>query len=304
MKFFRQTPRYDLPLARDHSARFLPWLIGTMVYLACLLLAFSLASQHMAHHWQDGLTARITLEITPESSLKGDQSAVQKNLDDRQAQLLAWLQNRPGILAATPVTQASLESLLSTWLSADFPFEQLNLPRLIDVSIDPRQNIDITTLQRDLSLIKGIRVDTHGEALADLNRLAAWVIGVALWCAGLSLGVLILAVIFAVKTGLATHRPSIDILHLMGASDHYIARQFQRQASMVAWKGGICAWLSACVTIGVLVLILRHQLPLALSGFQLMWYDWVWLFFVPIIALLGARFTAWFAVRVALANWP
>ena len=46
---------YDLPLQRDVTGRFLPWIIALMVYLAILALAGSMVLSDMAQRWDKGL---------------------------------------------------------------------------------------------------------------------------------------------------------------------------------------------------------------------------------------------------------
>jgi len=58
---------------------------------------------------------------------------------------------------------------------------------------------------------------------------------------------------------LAVHQPVIEILHLVGAQDRYIARQFQVQSFRVSLIGGIIGTLLAVLTMGGLTLALSHQ---------------------------------------------
>ena len=50
--------RRDLPLSKDASARFLPWLVAFMVYLAVLALAASLIVGKTVERWDSGLSGR------------------------------------------------------------------------------------------------------------------------------------------------------------------------------------------------------------------------------------------------------
>src|SRR5262249_1790127 len=66
-------------------------------------------------------------------------------------------------------------------------------------------------------------------------------------------------VIFVTRTGLAVHQPVIEILHLVGAQDRYIARQFQSQSFRVSLIGGVIGTLLAIVTMSSLTLALNHE---------------------------------------------
>ena len=52
-------------------------------------------------------------------------------------------------------------------------------------------------------------------------------------------GASVAAVVFAVRTGLAIHSPVVELLHIMGATDAYVARQFQTHVAGLALRGGL-----------------------------------------------------------------
>src|SRR5690606_32284625 len=83
------------------------------------------------------------------------------------------------------------------------------------------------------------RMDTHEAWLRDLMRFTG-----ALQFAAALLTIVIgittaTAVAGAVRARLAVHGAEVEILHLMGAADHYIARQFQRHSMVLALQGGM-----------------------------------------------------------------
>ena len=55
--------RTDLPLDRDTSARFLPWIIGFMVYLAMIAATVALLVDHVTQRWQRDLSGQLTVEL-------------------------------------------------------------------------------------------------------------------------------------------------------------------------------------------------------------------------------------------------
>src|SRR3546814_5129324 len=58
--------------------------------------------------------------------------------------------------------------------------------------------------------------------MADTIRLVAMILVVLIALAAVA------AIVFVTRAGLAIHRPVIDLLHLIGATDAYVARQFER----------------------------------------------------------------------------
>src|SRR6185312_8848024 len=64
--------RLDIPLNRDGSVRFLPWIIALMVYLAGLALAGTLVLNGALARWDRSLTGTLTVQLPPAEEGKGD----------------------------------------------------------------------------------------------------------------------------------------------------------------------------------------------------------------------------------------
>ena len=47
--------RSDLPLQADPATRFLPWILGFLVYLSALMIGCGLMIEQLAESWQAGL---------------------------------------------------------------------------------------------------------------------------------------------------------------------------------------------------------------------------------------------------------
>jgi len=63
-------------------------------------------------------------------------------------------------------------------------------------------------------------------------------------------------VVFTTRTGLAIHRDEIELLHLLGADDSYVARQFARQAGVAALLGALAGLALAAATLVALRLVI------------------------------------------------
>jgi cell division transport system permease protein len=104
------------------------------------------------------------------------------------------------------------------------------------------------------------------------------------------------AVAFATRARLAVRGAEIEILHLMGAQDAAIAREFALDALRAAALGGAAGALGA----GALAWVLAGAVGgLGLGGAALAWAS------APIAATavaLVAGATAWLAARAALAR--
>ena len=235
--------RLDLPLAGDSTGRFLVWIMAVMIYLAIVALAGSMVLAGMAGRWENGLTGRLTVEIAP----LPDQSVAP--LAQRTEVTLALLRSTPGISRAETVGAAAAHRLLEPWLGTAL-LDDLPLPALIDVEVGSGAAIDVPALADHLaSAVPGARLDNHAAWLADLRVLAHTAQLVALAVVLLVGGAAVAAVVFAVRTGLALHSPVVELLHIMGATDAYVARQFQTHIAGLALRGGVVGLGLAVLTL-------------------------------------------------------
>ena len=232
---------YDLPLQRDVTGRFLPWIIALMVYLAILALAGSMVLSQMAQRWDKGLgrhpdhpgpaPAHGTPTSHPHPGGAGSAACDPRHREG-------------GAAEAGADGEPSGAWLGSGALSADLP-----VPALIDVTMSGGR-IDVRGLaQRLRAAVPGVEVDDHAAWLKDVLAIARAVEMVALGVVALVGGAAVATVIFVSRAGLAIHGPVVELLHVMGAPDRYVARQFQSHVLGLAVRGGLAGTLLAAATL-------------------------------------------------------
>ena len=127
------------------------------------------------------------------------------------------------------------------------------MPALIDVDLTPEGHRALDGLRRAVAAAAPRRrVDDNGQWLAPLASL----IGALKWLAAglvlLMVGATAATVVLAARAALDTHRATIEVLHLMGATDVQVARLFQRRIALDALFGGLVGFiLAALVLIGI-----------------------------------------------------
>jgi cell division transport system permease protein len=286
--------RSDLPLNRDDSGRFIPWIIALMVYLACLALAGALVARGIAAHWSQGLAGTLTVQILP-----GEEDAAARAAHLEAA--LALLRATPGVASAEALSERRIEELVAPWVSAG-EAKELPLPALIDLRLAPGAELDLKDLSRRLAAAApGAVIDDHQQWLQAAGGLADSVI----WGAGIVMllvaAAAAIAVIFGTRTSLAIHRSIIELVHLIGAQDDYVARQFQAHALRVGLLGGITGLLAAVATL----LGLGYGLT-ATSGvlpqIEIAPWPWAGLLLLPLASALIAMLTARVTVLRTLAR--
>lgn len=284
----------DVPLASDPSARFVPWIIGTMVFLSALVLAVALVLGNAIDRWQLSHSVQLTVEV-PVSALESD----------GVARALVQLRSLPGVVSALRVEDDHVAALLAPWIGEDLDLSALPLPALIDVEVTTPGALDPEAAERRLSQeIPGIRVDDGRRWLEPVRATAGALQAIAGFVLALIGLASVATIIFMTRTGLAVHRGTIDVLHMVGARDQYVARQFENQALRLALIGGIPGLLLAglCLVI-VRSLAARMDAPLLPTvGLELS--SWLLLALLPLAAALVALVTARITVLATLARMP
>ncbi|MDY0873509.1 cell division protein FtsX [Dongia rigui] len=300
--------RTDLPLDRDAAARFLPWILGFMVYLAALAVGSALVVDRLSAHWQSGLTGNLTVEVP----FTDDVSVTQRSeILDKVIDLLSAT---PGVAGTTLLDDREIARLLEPWLGPEASELDIPLPAMIAVTLREDAALDQGQLQRDLTAIQsGAKVDAHDDWIADALQFLRGLKLLAALLTGLVLTATALTIVFVTRTGLSIHRNVIEVVHLIGAPDAYIAGQFQAQSLRLGLLGGIVGTLLAAGTIVGADRLLQSAGSFAGANetgtvdlsldLQLLPWQWGIVALLPVATALIAMITARWTVLRSLARF-
>ena len=112
----------------------------------------------------------------------------------------------------------------------------------------------------------------------------------------------IVTVVFATRAGRAVHEDVIEILHLVGAQDGYIARQFQIHVRTLALAGGLIGFALSVATIIVLGRFAPVGEGAMLPQMTLAPLQWLAMASLPLIAVGIGMATARVTVMRALSR--
>ena len=300
------TRRTDLQLERDSLGQFLPWLIAFMVYLSILALAGMLVLDDIARRWDKGMSGTLTVQIAPSPGSGVTSGTAQKASKDgvrRLQAILDLLRSTPGVARAKTLSQEKVLALLEPWLGNGALGADLPLPKLIDVELENGVALDIAALEiRLMAIVPGAVIDDHGVWLGHLvdliQTVRALALAVLVFIALATTG----TVIFATRTGLAIHHEAIEVLHLIGAQDAYIARQFASRALMLGLRGGVIGLFLAVPTLWSIGGLARSLRSGYFPEFSLDLVHWAILACMPIVVALIAMISARLTVMKTLAR--
>ena len=269
---------------REPGSRMLPLVIAVMVYLAALSIASFGAMSAALSGWRADLASTLTVQVParPEASLK-------KRIEATLAVLRTW----PDIAEARPLADSELKHLLEPWLGADASLGDLPVPRLIDVDLAPGAVLDSTALAAALEKASpGVVLDANQDWVAQVARMGGLIQAVALVIIALVSLAGIAIIVFATRAGLSVHRETIEILHLMGAHDTFIAREFQNRYFRLGLLGGLFGLLITAASLSLVYPVMARTqgpwLPRLVPGLG----TYLALGLLPVIAGLLAMTTA------------
>lgn len=291
MTFLSFNHHKDLPLDKDPGTRFLPWLIAFMVYLAALSVIATSIMQSLSARWETGVSDTLTVQIPPKNGMQEDQKQIEASLEILRA--------HPAVVLAAPVSKARVLELLEPWLGDAASLSEMPLPHLIDVTVRQDVAMDAEALITEINKVAaGATLDDHRvwlDRLIQMSRTLEWAAYLVL---GLIASVSIGTVFFVTKTGLAIHHDVIEVLHLIGAQDSYIARQFAEHALYMGFRGGLLGLAAAGPSVAGFA-YLYHQVDSALlPQIDITVLQWVAVLSLPFLSALMGYMTA----RTAVLN--
>jgi cell division transport system permease protein len=221
---------------RSVAGRTLLLMITIMSFLSAVTLGGVVLVQKSAIAWSADVGREVTIQIRP---VEGE--VMESNL--RTAVALA--EATPGVASARPLTIEESQKLIEPWLGAGLDLSAIEIPRLVVVQLGDPVDADIEKLTRDLTAVKGASLDTHAAWRQQLNTMAGAIVLSGLMVLGLIGVATVLAIIFATRGAMASNREIVDVLHYIGASNKFIAGEFQGRFLSIGLQGGLLGALAA-----------------------------------------------------------
>ena len=189
--------------------------MAVMSYLACLAIGALILVDRAVTRWTSGLAREMTVQVRHVRSVE---------IDAEVEKARTILASFPGIAEVEVLDADAGAKLLEPWLGSR-SLEGLPVPRLIRVVADQRAPPDLKILEERLSAVLGVHLDTHRKWEAELTRMARALSVLSYAILALISISAIAIVVFATRAVLQANRHIVDLLHLVGARNSYIARQ-------------------------------------------------------------------------------
>jgi cell division transport system permease protein len=221
------------------TGRSLTLVISIMCFLACLTAGAVWMIKQSADAWLRDIASEITVQVEPKENV---------NIDTSLGEVTAFLEKQRGIVSAKPLSLETSTDLLEPWLGSSDALKSLPVPRLIAIEVDRNTPPDLTEISAALSRdFKGVSLDDHRRWQQQIRAVTgSFALG------GLAILALVAAattaiIVSATKSAMASNREIVEVLHFVGATDKFIAREFEKHFLRLGIKAGMLGALCAMI---------------------------------------------------------
>ena len=212
------------------SGRALLAVIAIMTFLAALTLGAVVLVRTAAGEWQSAVAREITIQVRP---------SAERNVEADVQKAVALASATPGVAGVRPYSKEESGRLLEPWLGSGLALDELPVPRMIVVRITPGETPDLAALRKQLAeQIPAASLDDHRGWVGRMRAMARSAVLIGLCILALVIAATMLSVMFATRGAMSTNRQIIEVLHVVGAKQSFIAGEFQRHFLLLGLKGG------------------------------------------------------------------
>ncbi len=184
-----------------------------------------------ASAWLKDIASEVTVQVEPREGID-----IERQVKD----VVAFLGREPGIRSVKPLSLEASAALIEPWLGKSDALKSLPVPRLIAIEVDRSAPPGFDALRQRLTTqFKGAMLDDHRQWQQQIRTVTR-----SLALGGLAILMLVGAattaiIISATRSALASNREIVEVLHFVGATDRFIAREFEKHFLRLGVRAGV-----------------------------------------------------------------
>ena len=291
--------KQELPLKGDSTSLFLQVIISIAVFIFAITLSGVLSINSILENWNQSILGSLTVQIMPINDANQEKAAAETLAYQEKA--IEFLQTVDGVIKVTPLDDEQLKNLIQPWLGDGVNIENLPMPRIIDVKLASNAEIDFAKLAQDLAVASPqASLDNHKLWLSKLIRFADGLKLIALTILLLVTAISAGAIFYTTQMSLGLHKYIIEILHIMGAKDAYVAQQYAKRMAFLGLIGGLFGLFFAIPIIFFIGSLATQIEGGIISEANLSIGNWIMILILPLFAMAISMFTAYYTVKRTL----
>jgi cell division transport system permease protein len=224
------------------SGRALVAVVAIMTFLASITTGTVLLVSASAAEWQSEVASEITMQVRPQTG---------RDLERDVTAAAEAMRTQPGIVQVKPFTKDESARLLEPWLGSGLSIDQLPVPRVVVARVQPGSTLDLAALRsRVTQVAPSASVDDHRAWIERMRSMTGATVFAGIGILVLVIAATIISVSFATRGAMAANRPIVEVLHIVGAGDRYIANHFLRHFLRLGLEGGVIGGGAAMLGFG------------------------------------------------------
>jgi len=223
----------DTPLIPGDSVagRALVVVIAIMTFLACLTAGGALLVAQASEGWRSDVLRDVTIQVKPGAA---------DDVESLVANVVSVAEQAQGVERVHAYSAAESGKLLQPWLGDGLDLSLLPIPRIIVVHLRAGSDDGLAGLRAALTrAVPQANLDDHRLWAARIGTMANAIVALAAAVFALMIVAMGTAIGFATRGAMAGNSEIIEVLHFVGASDAFIAREFQTHFRRLGFRGAL-----------------------------------------------------------------
>ncbi len=242
------------------TGRALAAVIAIMTFLACLTAGGASLVAQASQDWRSDVLREVTIQVKPVAGA---------DVESLVVKVASVASKARGVKGVRAYSAAESAKLVQPWLGDGVDLDVLPIPRILVVDMVGGTEDDLKDLRAALarSAPEASLSDRRTWA-ARIGTMADAVVILALALLALMIVAMSIAIGFATRAAVAANREIIEVLHFVGASDRFIAREFESNFRNIGLRGALVGGLSA-MTFFAIAAVLSGWWAESTSGAQI-----------------------------------
>lgn len=291
--------RSEINAEDDDTSIFMYVLTSIYMYLFIVVLAIVMAINAMADSWEKDIMGSVTVQIIPVED-ENKHIDAEKTLE-QQNRVLQYVENLSAVESVKALDAQTVEKLMTPWLGDKVDISSLPIPVLLDVKLKQNAELNYDEVTRGLRQVsENASVDNHRLWLNRLIKFATSLKNMALSVLFMVITICAFSIYYSTRTSLGINLNTIEILHIIGAKDDYIARQYAKNFAKIGFFSGIIGLMAA---VPCIILVAKYGISTGsglIKGAQLSTVAWSLIMVTPLFSSLYAMGTSYVTVRKTL----
>jgi len=214
------------------TGRSLTLVVSIMCFLACLTAGAVYMVNQVASAWLKDVASEITIQVEPREGI---------DINRLMQEIVQFIRSEPGVASVRALSLEESSALIEPWLGKTDALKSLPIPRMIAVVLDRNAPPDLGPLRDRLNarFKTGVALDDHRIWQQQIKTVTR-----SLALGGLAILMLVGAattaiIISATRSAMASNREIVEVLHFVGATDRFIAREFEKHFLRLGIRAGV-----------------------------------------------------------------